>query len=86
MTPDEQEALSRRYGEGALIVLPLKSGRLAIFGSDRQLISIQEPTADVLFDDLLRKYSAEGEAAFRERRKRETRVEGPASVEEDSGL
>lgn len=39
---DEQEALSRRYGNGALIVLPLSSGRLAIFGNDRQLVDILE--------------------------------------------
>src|ERR1700734_2290720 len=41
-SPDLQEALSRRYGSGALVVLPLSSGKLAVFGADRQLLAIEE--------------------------------------------
>lgn len=37
---DEMQALSRVYGNGALVVLVLDSGNLAIFGNDRQLIGI----------------------------------------------
>lgn len=31
MTPDEQEALSRRYSDDSIIILPLSSGRIAVF-------------------------------------------------------
>jgi hypothetical protein len=40
METDEQEALSRKYGNDALIVLRLKSGRLAVFDNSRQLRTI----------------------------------------------
>jgi hypothetical protein len=35
MSPDEQEALSRRYGNQVIVLVPLSSGRVAVFGSDR---------------------------------------------------
>lgn len=37
MSPDEQEALSRRYGDEVIMLLPLRSGRLAIFNNAREL-------------------------------------------------
>lgn len=40
--PDSQEALSRRYGNSVLLLLPLESGRLAVFGNDRQLVAFVE--------------------------------------------
>ena len=40
MTLDEQEALSRRYGLSAFMVLPLKSGHIAILGHARALFAI----------------------------------------------
>ncbi len=36
-SPDVQEALSNRYGNRTILVLPLSSGNLAIFGKDHQL-------------------------------------------------
>lgn len=43
--PDAQEALSIKYGNGALIVVPLKSGSLAIFDRGFQLHEIiDDPT------------------------------------------
>lgn len=43
MTPDEQEALSKRYTNDAIIVLPLKSGKLALYsGPQRALCAIIE--------------------------------------------
>jgi hypothetical protein len=81
---DEQEALSRRYGSGALLLLPLRSGRLAVFGPDRQLIELRSE-APSLQD--LRDWSEEGEARSRARREVETRAQvREAILEEDSGL
>jgi len=40
MTSDEQEALSRCYGNSILMVLPLSSGLWATFNAARQLHSI----------------------------------------------
>lgn len=37
---DAQEALSRRFGDGVLMVLPLESGAWAVFDSGRQLLSL----------------------------------------------
>jgi len=39
MTPDEQEAESRKYGPLALL-LPLSSGNFAVFGPNRKLYTI----------------------------------------------
>jgi hypothetical protein len=41
MTQDEQEALSRRYSNDIIILLPLKSGNIAVFNNEsRKLLSI----------------------------------------------
>ena len=41
---DEQEAGSRRYGAGALLVFPLKSGAISVFTPNRQqLLAIVSP-------------------------------------------
>lgn len=40
--PGELEALNGRYGKAALLILPLKEGRFALFGIDRQLICIMD--------------------------------------------
>jgi hypothetical protein len=40
--PDVQEALSRRYGNSALLVVPLSSGNFAIFAQDHQLERIMD--------------------------------------------
>jgi DNA-binding transcriptional regulator YbjK len=39
---DRQEALSIRYGNAVVILVPLSSGRIALFGNDRQLIDIYD--------------------------------------------
>jgi len=48
--PDAQAALSRRYGNSTVMVLPLDSGRFAIFGRDGQIHTILDdaPSADEL--------------------------------------
>lgn len=40
MTPDEQEALSKAHSNEVILVLPLKSGRLAVFNNARVLCGI----------------------------------------------
>ena len=40
MTPQEQEALSIRYGDGVAIVAPLKDGSYAVFANDRTMESM----------------------------------------------
>jgi hypothetical protein len=40
MTSDEQEALSRKYGNDMIMLLPLKSGRIAVFNAERTLCGI----------------------------------------------
>ena len=40
MTADEQEALSKKYGNGVIILLPLSSGNVAVFNSARELCGI----------------------------------------------
>ena len=40
MTADEQEALSKRYGNEIIILLPLSSGNVAVFNSARELCGI----------------------------------------------
>src|SRR6266849_5704681 len=37
MTPDEQEALSRKYGNDTITLLLLASGNIAVFNSAREL-------------------------------------------------
>jgi hypothetical protein len=41
MTPDEKEALSRKYGRDVIILLPLRSGKFAVFNSARELCAIE---------------------------------------------
>jgi hypothetical protein len=43
MTRDEQEALSRKYGNELVLLLPLSSGNVAVFNTARELCSIVEP-------------------------------------------
>jgi len=50
--PDVQEALSLRYGNNLIMMLPLKSGRVAIFGADRVLYDIIDPIAGLYIEDL----------------------------------
>jgi hypothetical protein len=40
--PDVQEALSRRYSDDIIMLLPLRSGAIAIFNSARELCGFQE--------------------------------------------
>ena len=49
MTSDEQEALSRVYSDDIIILLPLRSGRVAVFNSARTLCGMihkPEPIRD----------------------------------------
>jgi hypothetical protein len=43
MSPDEQEAKSRRYSNDVVLLLRLASGRVAIFNNARELDRIIEP-------------------------------------------
>jgi hypothetical protein len=52
LSPDEQEALSLRYGNSVVIVLPLSSGNFALFGADRQLKEIVDSLDDVVITNL----------------------------------
>lgn len=61
-TPDELEALSRRYGVSTLVLLPLSSGRWATFFNDRQLIAITEEPPGA---EELRRWSREKEEMIR---------------------
>lgn len=40
ITPDQQEALSLKYSNQLLLLLPLSSGNIAVFNSARQLTGI----------------------------------------------
>ena len=44
MTPDEQEALSRRYSDDVILLLPLKSGAIAVFNNARTLCGFVDET------------------------------------------
>lgn len=46
MTADEQEALSRCYGNDIILILPLTSGRIAVFNNARKLCGIVERVED----------------------------------------
>ncbi len=37
MTEDEQEALSRKYSDDVILLLPLESGRIAVLNNAREL-------------------------------------------------
>jgi hypothetical protein len=43
MTTDEQEALSRKYSNDLILLLPLKSGNIAVFNTARELTGIAVP-------------------------------------------
>lgn len=50
---DQQEAKSHKYGNTAIIILPLRSGNFALFGIDRdglRILSPTELTADFIRD------------------------------------
>lgn len=51
MTPDEQEALSRKYSDDVIILLPLKSGHVAVFNSARELCGIDDGYGFCEWDD-----------------------------------
>lgn len=82
---DEQEALSRRYGAGVVMVLPLESGRLAVFGQDRQLRRVVE--AEEILQIVLEVAQA-GQAQAQVRRQAQARgIVSRADVKpEDIGL
>lgn len=44
--PDVQEALSRRYGNDIIMLLPLKSGKVAVFNCARELCAVIKPAHD----------------------------------------
>lgn len=48
--PDVQEALSIKYASGALIVIPLKSGNLALFDKSYQLHEIIPDPSEGVFN------------------------------------
>lgn len=76
MTPDQQEALSRRWGGGAISILPLSSGAWAVFGSatntHHKLLAILESQAiqGQLAHQLL-VWAEEGREGYRTRRGQE---------------
>lgn len=95
MTSDEQEARSLRWGGGAIQVLPLRSGRWAVFRSSGALNSDEASLVVVerLDEARLRAISAEGREGYEarrglERRGREAGMERKAIVEtlEELGL
>jgi len=48
MTPDEQEALSRKHSNDVLLILSLKSGRFAVFNRAFELCGIANSMEDAL--------------------------------------
>ena len=70
MTQDELEARSRRYGPAGLTVVPLTSGKLAVFVQDRsELLAI---TVETVGWDELNRWAREAEARYGARRIAET--------------
>lgn len=51
MTPDEQEALSRKYSDDVILLLPLKSGSWAVLNNARELCGFLNE--EELFTDML---------------------------------
>jgi hypothetical protein len=43
MSPDEQEARSRRYAHERIVLLPLSSGNIAVFNCAGDLCGIEAP-------------------------------------------
>jgi len=52
VNPDAQEALSLKYGNNILMLLPLRSGRVALFDAARDLQEIFDPVAGIYIEDL----------------------------------
>jgi hypothetical protein len=48
MTPDYQEALSRKYSGDLFMILPLSSGRFAVFSPRRDVIDVVAKVEDAL--------------------------------------
>jgi hypothetical protein len=75
--PDAQEALSLRWGGGAIALLPLSSGRWAVFADARntshRLVAIMEEEELTQSETLerLKDWSQEGKASYRARRQAE---------------
>lgn len=46
MTTDEQEALSRAHGRDAIVLIPLRSGNIAVYNAKRELCGIVEDWAE----------------------------------------
>lgn len=53
MTHAEQEALSRRYSNDVIILLPLHSGAIAIFNNARELCGYANIEGDKAWDIVL---------------------------------
>lgn len=47
MTTDEQEALSRKYSDDVILLLPLKSGSWAVFNNARELCGFINARDDI---------------------------------------
>jgi hypothetical protein len=75
VTPDEQEARSLRWGGGAVHVLPLSSGRFALFVAAREHWRLE--IVDELNAEQIRELSREGKEVYEGRKVRKT-----ASLEE----
>jgi hypothetical protein len=51
MSPDEQEARWRKYSDDRIILLPLKSGKIAVFNNAAELCGIVELSEDIYGKD-----------------------------------
>jgi hypothetical protein len=72
MTPDEQEALSLRYGNDVILLLRLKSCKIAVFDNSRQLIEIIDDS--VTLKEVVVNYHNKPPVLYRE-------VKGPPSLQ-----
>ena len=81
MTEDEQEALSRRHGGGALLLLPLSSGAIAVWKYNGAIEIGQMPT-----EQQIRKWSQEGTERYRTEDRGASVIVPPAQNAEDLGL
>jgi hypothetical protein len=79
LSPDEQEARSLRWGGGAVHVLPLSSGRFALFVAAREHWRLE--IVDEIDPKHIRELSLEGKEAYRNNRAAE-KVKTTASLEE----
>ena|ERR1700733_2047104 len=81
-TPDEIEAFSRRYSDSVLRVLPLASGRLAVFDNGGQLVEVREEIPNW---EELRQLVHEAEERFRLLRESTTPRPRLVPAREDGG-